>query len=189
GVMAGGGRLLVLFGVAAAFLGAAAGTLQRHPGALLGYSSISQTGIVTMAVGIGLMVDDGGGTVLAAVILYALHHAFAKAALFLGIGVAGAVPCGRRVLVAAGLLLPVLALAGAPLTTGMLAKETLKDMLSVAPTPWRMPLESALPAMALATTLVLARWLWLVWPRGAGGAERPARSLEAGWLVLVALSA
>jgi hypothetical protein len=84
--------------------------------------------------------------------------------------------------------LPALALAGAPLTTGMLAKETLKEALSVAgPEPWLPALKALLPWMAFATTLVLARFLWLVW------AQRPVRRPvgtvpAAAWAVLIGLS-
>lgn len=190
GTMPEAGGVLALLGAAAAFLGAVAGSLQRHPGAVLGYSSISQMGIVTMAVGIGLSVDDGSGLVLAAVILYAVHHALAKSALFLGAAVAATKPYRQRGWLAVGLLLPVLALAGAPLTSGMLAKETLKAMSSIAPAGWQAPLKAALPWMAVATTLVLARYLWLVWPgRARGCAGTPAPGLLVGWCVLLVLGA
>jgi formate hydrogenlyase subunit 3/multisubunit Na+/H+ antiporter MnhD subunit len=188
GGMHGWGRAFIVAGVAAAFYGALVGLLQRRPRVVLAYSSISQMGIMTMGVGVALAALDAEGVLLAAVALYALHHAFAKGALFLGSGIAERAAGRHRVWIALGLLLPALALAGAPLTTGMLAKETLKEALSVAgPEPWMPALKALLPWMAFATTLVLARFLWLVW------AERPARRPvgtvpAAAWAVLIGLS-
>ncbi|MFW6092860.1 MAG: proton-conducting transporter membrane subunit [Pseudomonadota bacterium] len=181
-------------GMAAAFYGALVGVLQRRPAPVLAYSSISQMGIMTMAVGVSLTVPDPHRMLTSAIVLFALHHAFAKGALFFGLGVAERGVGRGRLLVGLGLLLPALALAGAPFTTGMLAKETLKEALALAPSPWRAVTQAALPWMSVATTLVLARFLWLAWPRPRPRPEPgPRKALGRpgllGWLGLLGLTA
>lgn len=159
--------LFLTAGTFAAFYGVMIGLLQRRPRVVLAYSSISQMGIMTAALGAALGTLDPQGTLLAAVVLYALHHAFAKSALFLGGELARHAGARRRRWLVPGLVLPALALTGAPLTTGMLAKETLKKSLHAGvPQPEIAGLlavfEAALPWMSFATTLLVARFLWLV---------------------------
>ncbi|MEX2162830.1 MAG: hypothetical protein WD823_01120 [Sulfuricaulis sp.] len=92
----------------------------------------------------------------------------------------------------AGLVLLALVLAGAPLTSGMLAKHYLKDLALF--TSW--PLAPALTLATIGTTLLMARFLWrlrlapadvtllrlgaLAWPWVA----LVAAALAAGWLML-----
>ncbi len=186
-VMPGWGRLLMAAGAGAAFYGALVGLTQREPRVVLAYSSISQMGIMTVGVGGAVGAPGAGGALLSAVSLYALHHGFAKAALFLGAGVAERVSRRHRSLVGVGLVVAALALTGAPLTTGMLAKETLKEALVAAPLPWSPALKLALPWMSFATTLVLARFLWVAWPRTAGGGRLGAGAVVA-WAGLLVLT-
>lgn len=188
--MPGWGRVLVVLGAAAALTGAALGIFQRHPRAVLGYSTISQMGIITLTLGAAVMIPDAQGLLAGTAALYAVHHAFAKGALFMGSGLASGLSRGRRRLLVAGLALPALALAGAPFTTGMLAKHTLKKALEPLPSVWADSLHVLLPWLALATALVLARFLWLVWRQGErADRETPPRLAMAAWLVLLALSA
>ncbi|MDZ7595636.1 MAG: proton-conducting transporter membrane subunit, partial [Thiobacillus sp.] len=163
----GAGSTLMLAGLLAIFYGVAVGLTQRQPGALLAYSSISQMGYFSLAVGAGLLAPDLWPLLLPAVVLYALHHALAKGALFLGVGVAERCGASRRVLL--GLALPALALAGAPLTSGMLVKGGLKAGLANLPTPWAELLAALLPLAALGTALLMVRLLWLV------GRDAPAQ--------------
>ncbi len=181
------GRLLMAAGAAAAFYGALVGLTQREPRVVLAYSSISQMGIMTVGVGGAVGAPGGGGALLSAVSLYALHHGFAKAALFLGAGVAERVSPRHRPLVSVGLVVAALALTGAPLTTGMLAKETLKEALAAASLPWSQPVKLALPWMSFATTLVLARFLWVAWPDVARGG-RPGAGPVVAWVGLLVLT-
>lgn len=155
------GALFIALGLAAAFYGIVIGLAQREPKAILAYSSISQMGLITAGVGLGMMAPAAGAAALFAVTLYALHHALAKAALFLGEGLARATRGRARGWVLAGLALPALAIAGAPLTGGALAKHYLKNLASFAPWPEALP-----PLLALAsvgTTLLMARLLWRIW--------------------------
>jgi multicomponent Na+:H+ antiporter subunit D len=72
---------LVALGVVTALVGAVMCTAQRHIKRLLAYSTISHVGVMTIAV--GLLSSEG----VAAAGLYAIGHACAKGALFLGTGV------------------------------------------------------------------------------------------------------
>ena len=180
----GAGTALMLTGVLAIFYGVAVGLTQRQPGALLAYSSISQMGYFSLALGAGLLAPGLWSLFLPAVVLYALHHALAKAALFLGVGVAERHGASRRVLL--GLALPALALAGAPFTSGILVKSGLKAGLAGLPAPWADLLAVLLPLAALGTALLMVRLLWLV--RRAAPALPPSTSaarLLVPWLALL----
>ena len=180
----GAGSALLLAGVLAIFYGVAVGLTQRQPGALLAYSSISQMGYFSLALGAGLLAPGLWPLLLPAVMLYALHHALAKAALFLGVGLAERHGASRRVLL--GLVLPALALAGAPFTSGILVKGGLKAGLADLPAPWPDPLAALLPLAALGTALLMMRLLWLV--RRSVPARPPSAStagLLTPWLVLL----
>ncbi len=84
------GESFMLLGLAAAFYGVMVGLTQRDPKTLLAYSSISQMGVMTVAVGLGLTSPDAYPAILTVITLYALHHGLSKGALFLGVGVVGA---------------------------------------------------------------------------------------------------
>lgn len=131
------GETFIMIGVATTFYGALIGLTQTNPKTVLAYSSISQMGIVTIGIGLGLSTPAAWPTILAALLIYALHHSLTKGALFLGVGMAGKPITGpiQLILVRIGLLLPALALAGAPLTSGMLAKISLKSQLLSATHP------------------------------------------------------
>jgi formate hydrogenlyase subunit 3/multisubunit Na+/H+ antiporter MnhD subunit len=187
--MPGWGTAVIGFGVLATFFGVMVGMVQTDPKTVLAYSSISQMGVINVGMGIALASPASVVPAVGAVAMYAAHHGLAKGALFLGVGVAGAVDqrgAGRG-FVALGLLLPALAIAGAPLTSGGVAKGELKTLLPFSPGPWPLWLEWLLPLSAFATTLLMARFLVLV----AAGAEdtqgHPVhRGLIGPWAVLLA---
>jgi formate hydrogenlyase subunit 3/multisubunit Na+/H+ antiporter MnhD subunit len=185
------GTLCLLAGLLAAFYGVGIGLTQKDPKTVLAYSSISQMGFMTLAVGAGLVVPEAWALTLAAVLLYAMHHALAKGALFLGVGVAQGTGHDRwqRGFVLVGLLLPALALGGAPLTSGAAAKLALKDAVLTLPAPWREWLGGVLAAAAVGTTLLMGRFLWSVWP--ISKAESPHLGLGSWlpWAVLVVVVA
>ena len=174
------GTAMLLAGLLAIFFGSVIGLTQRQPGALLAYSSISQMGYLAVAVGAGLLAPGLWPLLLPAVILYAVHHALAKSALFLGLGVLqrrGATPG-----VLLGMALPALALAGAPLTSGMLAKNGLKLVLQALPAPWADLLPLLLAVGALGTALLMLRLLWLL-QRQSAQPDASSRGLMAPWLL------
>ncbi len=181
------GEVLIALGLTAAFAAALVGATQRQAKAALAYSSISQMGFVTVAVGIALAVPAAAPAAIAAATLYAFHHAFAKAALFLGVSLAGAATPRSRALWMLGVALPALALAGAPLTSGYAAKAALKAAL---PADF-VGLTAALTLAAAGTTLVMLRVVWLLRQDAKGGAHAahaPNGAMWAGWGLLVLLS-
>jgi formate hydrogenlyase subunit 3/multisubunit Na+/H+ antiporter MnhD subunit len=125
----GWGRTFLVLGIAGAFYGVLVGLTQRHPKAILAYSTVSQMGIAAAGVGAALSDPSLRPAALAALPAFALHHGIAKGALFLGAGVAKAASRSRR-LAASSLALPALALAAAPLTSGAVAKGAVKGLVS-----------------------------------------------------------
>lgn len=171
------GELLVALGLTAAFLGALVGVLQVRPKTILAYSSISQMGLMTTGIGLALLLPEVRGWLLAAVTLYAVHHGLAKGALFLAAGMQDQWPnrpFARKVFVLFALL-PALALAGLPLTSGALAKNVLKTPLATEALPgWLVHTELLLTLAASATTVVLLRFLW----RWRAGLQAPVDAVD-----------
>jgi formate hydrogenlyase subunit 3/multisubunit Na+/H+ antiporter MnhD subunit len=181
------GQSLLLAGIAAALLGAVAGAVQNNPKTVLAYSSICQMGILMTGLGIGALRPQAWPAILGAVLIYTAHHALAKGALFLGIGPAQAAATRTEVAaVRVGMLLPALALAGAPLTSGALAKLALKSNLEFLPAGWTAALSVLLPLAAVGTAVLMIRFLALVWSPRADAHGTNAQGLWAPWLLLVA---
>jgi formate hydrogenlyase subunit 3/multisubunit Na+/H+ antiporter MnhD subunit len=150
------GTATMTAGVAATLFAAGVGVTQTDAKTVLAYSSISQMGFLATGVGAALVVPDAAPLLMLAVAVYAIHHAFAKAALFLSVGLVPGVGRGAW-LWTAGLAIPALALAGAPLTSGAMAKDALKRALG--DVPWPVPVDLLLSAAAVGTTLLMARFL------------------------------
>jgi len=174
----------------AAFYATLVGLMQSNPKTVLAYSSVSKMGIMTIGIGLGLVAPDSWPLLLSAILIYALHHGLAKGALFLGVGMAAAPPVskGQRRMLMAGLLLPALALAGAPLTSGMIAKHLLKVQVTSVMSPWGDWLQILLPWSTVATSMLMGRFLYLVWPRheAAAGAVSKPGTMWWPWIALLA---
>ncbi|MFZ5477380.1 MAG: complex I subunit 5 family protein [Myxococcota bacterium] len=150
------GRACLVGGFAAAFYGVVIGVTQKDPKTILAYSSVSQMGLMTAALGVGLANPGAAGAAVTAILLFATHHALAKGALFLGTGVASATGSGRLALLA--LVLPALAIAGAPFTSGALAKLSLKALVAQWPEEVRW-LPALLSIGAVGSTLLMVAFL------------------------------
>jgi len=187
------GPALVGLGAMATLYGVLAGVGQDDPKTVLAYSSVSQIGF--MAVGAGLLVMSPAPhpAALLAVVVYAVHHALAKGALFVSVGIADRVPleagdrqgwggggggAARAVLV--GAAVPALALAGAPLTTGSLAKGVLKSVSYGVGGTVQAVLGPLLLAAAVGTTLLMARFLVLLHRRMHARSASDGRGVRAG---------
>jgi formate hydrogenlyase subunit 3/multisubunit Na+/H+ antiporter MnhD subunit len=183
----GWGNVCTIAGLAAAFYGVLVGCTQDNAKTALAYSSISQMGFMTMAVGVGLTAPTVWPQALTATALYALHHALAKGTLFLGVGVAKEARGSAwiRQGIGIGLLLPALALAGAPFTSGAFAKLALKTATAQLPAPWPAWLGWLLPLAAIGTTLLMGRFLWLAWPRSTVHGSQLTPGLWVPWAVVV----
>lgn len=163
-VMDGLGVAMVIMGVVSAIFGAVVGMVQRKPKTVLAYSSISQMGLVTCLVGLGLLFPHSWEIIFAVLLIFILHHGLAKSALFLGVGMTSHHARYSGPL----LLIPALALAGFPFTSGFLAKGGFKEVVSALPHeaislygPVLLSLSTVL------TTLLLARFVFLAWPERA----------------------
>ncbi len=165
--------IFVGVGAIAVFYGIAVGLTQRDARPLLAYSSISQMGLMTLTLGIGLGSPEDWPLLQSILLLFALHHALAKGALFQGLGVAGRARLG--------LWLPALALAGLPYTGGALAKSLLKEQVHLLPETWSGMAVWVLLLGSVGTTLLMARFLYLAWRDG----DAVARTGPLSWWLLL----
>jgi hydrogenase-4 component B len=179
--LAGWGQGLMVAGASGIFFGALVGLAQHRPRRLLGYSSISKMGVLTLGMGAALAWPAAAPALVGALAMYAAHHALVKGALFLGLGLAER--GGLRPWLLAGLGALALALAGAPLTSGALAKSVLTASLP----QQAHSLLPVLAASAFATTLLMARFLFLVWRRRRSIAVPYAPESTTAWLALLAV--
>lgn len=176
----------VAMALAGLILAPVLGMVQGDPKAVLAYSSIGQMSLILLGLATSLAAPETWPLIAPALVLLAVHHAFAKAALFLGVPAIWSVKPGvSRFVVLALLALPALALAGMPGTSGWLAKVTLKTALEDAPLGWTLWLGTALFLASLGTTLLMLRALFLL----AGAAHKPAiaRDVALPWLAMTAL--
>lgn len=159
------GAIVAAVGLAGAFIGVAFGIMQRHPKSVLAYSSVSQMGLVTVMIGLGLMSPNALPIVFSAIILYALHHALVKASLFL-VEENSRTSSGvlHRYLMGAAIVLLSLSLAGAPFTSGMVAKVAMKSASISGAGDWYGTLAVLLPVSSLGTALLMFRFAVLAWP-------------------------
>jgi formate hydrogenlyase subunit 3/multisubunit Na+/H+ antiporter MnhD subunit len=183
------GMFCIAAGMLAALGAVLVGMTQQDPKTMLAYSSISQMGVMTVVLGIGLSGSSAGMAVLPVILVYALNHALAKGALFFGAGMAKAT--GReghaKWWVAGGLAASALAIAGAPWTGGSIAKYAIKDLAVGMPEPVAVSLAWLLPLTSVATSLLLGRVLWLVWKEmGANPGGRAHPLMWASWGLLIA---
>ncbi len=182
------GTVCMLVGLGATFYGVAIGLTQPNPKTILAYSSISQMGLMTVALAVTLMAPAERSLVLMTIMIYATHHALAKGALFLSVGMAaGASRVWHVWLVGVGTTLAALSMTGAPLSSGAIAKAFLKDATHVALPPWPGWLALLLQLSALATTLLMGRFLLAVWPQAQDAEKRLPLGMWLSWLTLLAL--
>ncbi|MGD8296715.1 MAG: proton-conducting transporter membrane subunit [Desulfobacterales bacterium] len=186
----GWGTLCIIAGLLAAYYAVAVGLTQRNPKTILAYSSISQMGLMTVGVGLAIGWPQAAPVVLPAIGIYAVHHGFAKGALFLGVGVLTAGEANRRAdrLAVGGLIWASLALAGAPFTSGAIAKIALKWPLNDFQGPWIAGLNLLLPLAAIGTTLLMARFLFVI-TRHPFAHDRPRVLMWLSWTFTILLTA
>lgn len=180
------GSSLVIAGLCAAFLAALAGVTQDDPKTVLAYSSVSQMGFMTTAVGLGLTHPAAHSALLAAAAVFVLHHALVKGALFLGSGVAHATSArAPSRVVTLGLAVAAYQLSGAPFSSGALAKAALGPVLNASP---RAELLSWLLSLAaVGSTLLMARFLLRGAPAPTSGGSAPSAGLWVPSAALVVL--
>ena len=152
----GWGTTLVLLALVGAFGAVVPGVLARDPKVALAYSSVSQMGFLAVLVGVALLEPDLAPACVLAAVVYAVHHGIAKGGLFLSVAVWRRHGAGRwRVPVLVGAALLALAVAGAPLGSGSVAKYAAKQ--AVAPAALVVDVTALLPLVGTVSTLLLAR--------------------------------
>ncbi len=179
------GTVLMAAGLVTIFAAGLGGLQSDSSKAVLGWSSVSQMGLMALGLGAALKVPGAWTLVLPALMFQATHHGLAKGALFLGTGAFGAAAALRGGWAALPLLaVPMAALVGLAPLSGMAAKEGLKDALAAGPAGWVPWLVLALTLSGLVTTLLMGRYLLTLWrhvpavPRAVAGAP--------GWVALPA---
>lgn len=177
------GALLALLGLVSMALSIPVGLVQRNPGAVLAYSSIGKAGLLVLILGLVLMEPTLAPLGVGAVALYAAHHGLVKGALFLGLGLRQTT--GHPLPILAGLAFLALAMAGAPLTSGSVAKFGIKPPLAAIDWAW---LHGVVALSAAGMVLLMLRFLWATWRlsgKGSRGSPWPAIA----WWLLIALVA
>jgi len=180
-----GSHALILLGFVAAFGAAALGLCQRRPKTILAYSSISQMGLITVLLGLGLADPGLWSFTGPAIAVFALHHGLAKGALFLGTGVLPVSPQRWRWLVLGGLCFTALAIAGAPLTSGLLAKYALKEAIPEGDGRGATVIVSLLSLSAVSTSLLLGKFLWILKQAPSDAGHGTFKGLALPWGVLM----
>ncbi|MBB0243265.1 DUF4040 domain-containing protein [Streptomyces alkaliphilus] len=149
---------LLIIGLASAVFGAAWALRQHDLKRLLAYSTVSQLGLLTAAIGVGTP------TALSAAILHTLAHALFKATLFMLVGIIDHEAGSRDIRELSGLrrVMPVtaamtglagLSMAGVPPLLGFVSKEYLfQGFLDADVTPWAGPAAGAVAVIASALT-------------------------------------
>ncbi len=176
--------LMVSLGFLAALGAAIFGLTQVDPKTNLAYSSISQMGVMTVLLGIGLYGGIPAGLLLPAIALYAYNHGTAKALLFMGTALPAKVGGSWRILMWVGLGAGVLAIAGGPLTGGLWTKYLVKTFLGETSLPGAQTFLLLLTLSAVTTTLLLSRFLHLL-SRTKAPSESKAPAFLLPWILLL----
>jgi len=181
------GDAFITAGLAAAFYGVLLGLTQSKPKTILAYSSISQMGLITAAFGLSLFEPSASLPAHQSVLLYAMHHGFAKGALFLGVGIMpAALGPWKSKLAWGGLALAAVSLAGAPLTSGSFAKAWVKIAAASIPQPPLIGLPILLSIAAVGSTLLMGRFFLALARSDHKPGHANGKAMWISWLGLLA---
>lgn len=171
---------LLIAGLFGALYAGALGMCAAKSKAVLAWSSVSQMGWMLMILALAWSLEQPSAALASILLLFGMHHGLAKGALFLAAGMVhdGRLPRLTWLL----LLLPALAIMGAPLSSGAAVKYLLKDAwydsAFAAWAPW-------LTLASFATALLLLRALWLIWrDQQHAPAQRPPFGQWLPWAAL-----
>ncbi len=151
--------MIITAGSLAAVFGVIIGLNSKQGGAVLGSSSISQMGLITVIFGLGLLNQDAGLLAVPVLILYAVHHSLAKSCLFFGYDLVANQRNKLSHLQLAVLLFPGLALAGLPFTSGAVSKTAFKELAITIGEPWYSLCTFFLPITTVGTTILMLHFL------------------------------
>jgi formate hydrogenlyase subunit 3/multisubunit Na+/H+ antiporter MnhD subunit len=162
------GAFLLILGLIGTVFATFVGLTQRDAKTVLAYSSIAKMGLMSAALGIAALEPTHAPIIVMAVAMFAVHHGVVKAALFLSVGIVKTVHKNWIWVT----VIPVMAMIGLPFTSGASAKAALKDALAPAQSSWLIALEWGLMFATLATVLLMARFLVLLY--GLSDVTRPS---------------
>ncbi|MDO8909973.1 MAG: proton-conducting transporter membrane subunit [Pseudohongiella sp.] len=152
----------MVIGLISAFFGVVVGLTRTDAKQVLAYSSVSQMGYLLFILALSWQLSAQREVLLIVLLVYAVHHGFAKAALFLSADLLKSGKASGRTqsfVLIAGLLVPALALCGLIFSSGAAAKAGLKDVLENAGLVYWLPW---LQIGAMTSTLLLARASYLL---------------------------
>jgi len=145
----------ILPGILATFYGVYLGLTTIKPSGILAGSTVSQMGLVTVIIGIGLLFPESRQQISWLLVLWGVHHGLAKSSLFFSYGHLKAKKTPWKNLETTMLLLPAFSLAGLPFTSGAIIKTGLKELLIQFAGPWYLLSVLFLGASSLATTILM----------------------------------
>ncbi len=176
------GPALVIVGLISALLAVVLGLLQSKAKTVLAYSSVSQMGYLLIILALAWQIPDSRPAMGLLLALYACHHALAKGALFMGAGLGAhfRLPISSLIL----LLIPALALAGLPLSSGGAVKTLLKSAFADGPQAVWLGL---LTLGSLATATLVLRACWLIRQQQAQQTHQTPRGQWLPWAMLCLL--
>ncbi|MFC7876903.1 proton-conducting transporter membrane subunit [Isoptericola sp. NPDC057391] len=178
----GWGTVLVVVALVGAFGVLVPGVLTDDPEVSLAYSTVGQMGFLALVVGVALGAPDLAEACLLTAVVYAVHHGMAKGGLIMAVEVWERYGAGRaRAVVAGGALVLALAITGAPLGSGAVAKYAAKRAVGEA--PFLVDVTAVLPFVATVSTLLLVRAFVLLRASGHPGPAAPDAGLWS-WAVL-----
>jgi len=175
------GGVLFWLGVAGLLFGTVLALLQYRASAILAYSSIAKMGLVSSLFGYSLAYPEQADTVIAALVLFAMHHLLVKSALFIGLNDYLQQRGNSRIFY--GLALLSLSLIGLPFSGGSGAKAAL-DLATDG------DLGLLLIFSGFATALMMIHFLWTVKNQPVTRLDNAAESVSrsninlAWWLLL-----
>lgn len=183
--MPGWGVALIVLALFGAFAALPAGVLQSDPKVPLAYSTIGQMGFLAVLVGIALESPELAAACTLAAVVYAVHHAMAKGGLFLSVSIWKTHGRGRaRWPVVGAMTLLGLAVAGAPLGSGAVAKYAAKEAITPAALGG-FDLISLLPWVGTVSTLLVLRAGYLLFTGPVGPAHHLDSALWAWFFLAV----
>lgn len=176
------GQPLMALGLLATFYAVLRGLMKSNPKSLLAWSSVSQVGLMTLLMGGMLFLPEEQPLLINSLLLLVITHAFAKSALFLGVGLMHSRSSKQRLGILAGMLLASLTLVGVPMTAGWLVKSGLEASLQAAGWP-----AGLLVFSSLATATLLGRLLLILQakPSTEESSQQPAWGLYLWWLLIL----
>jgi len=182
-------NVLIVLGLTGALVTALLGVLQMNPKAVLAYSSVSQMGLIITAVGVTLAQPSLFAVMKWIILIYVAHHAFAKSLLFLSVGLKTVRPLKRleHSVFWGGTVLAALALTGAPLTAGMIAKALMKDTILNSQLDHAGLVVGVFTFAAVGTTLLMTRYLVLLSRMRHDEHHAVSRGIMLPWLLLLVM--